>query len=389
MSDIDTLGTYPFERLRRLLRDIPSKLEPINLTIGEPRVAPPPMVTEILATNNTEWNRYPPIMGIPELQSAIRHWLYRRFHLQDFGSSLEVEATCGSREGLFLAAMLTRFSDKSHHTPKPQNLIAVPNPGYAVYAGSARIAGAELLALNNDNGRFPDPDSLTPAQLGALRLVYLCSPDNPSGALLPPDTIRAWITAARKHDFFVLGDECYSELYADKPPISILNVATEMGHTEPFDRVLCTNSLSKRSSSAGLRSGLLAGDPRLIAQIRALKSYAGGRMPLAIQHTSTALWQDEAHVETIRQHYRDNYALVKRLNLGIVEAGMFLWLPVQDDEATAQYLWREGGLRTIPGSYLCESSQTAPGKNRLRIALVHDVHTLEPALETLSRLINN
>lgn len=380
MNNIDHLETYPFERLRQLLRDIPCTHEVFDLTIGEPRVAPPDFVADTIARHDQDWNRYPPIPGIAELRAAVRDWLCRRFHLSSTNAEFDVDPTCGSREGLFLLALLTRFRTKNR-----RNLIAMPNPGYAVYGGSARIAGAETLALDTVAGVFPMPDSLEAETLADLRLVYLCSPDNPSGRILPQATMLAWIAAARKYDFILACDECYSELYAGSPPPGILELAAKTGS---FDRVVCLNSLSKRSSCAGLRSGLLAGDPDIIAMIGKMKSYAGGRMPLAIQKTSIALWQDETHVNSIRQHYQNNYALVARLfgdrkGFEAIQGGMFLWLEVQDDLEAAKHLWRMAGLRVLPGRYLCVPDQIGPGKNQIRIALVHDYKTLAPQLEIL------
>ncbi len=384
MNKINNLGTYPFERLRQLLHGIPCDHEAFDLTIGEPKVAPPDFVAEIIARNDQDWNRYPPIIGTAELRETIHDWLCRRFSLSSSGTEFDVDPTCGSREGLFLLAMLTRFRAKN-----ARNLIAMPNPGYAVYAGSARIAGAEILALDTVAGAFPTPDMLDAKSLADLRLVYLCSPDNPSGNIVPEATIRAWIMAARQHDFIVAGDECYSELYANTPPQGVLSIAAATGS---FDQVICLNSLSKRSSCAGLRSGLLAGDPKIIAMIRQIKSYAGNRMPLALQKASIALWQDEAHVAVIRAHYQNNYALVQKLFGDLqgfcpIQGGMFLWLRVEDDLEAAKLFWREGGLRVLPGRYLCEPDQIAPGKNHVRVALVHDHETLMPPLETLRRLV--
>ena len=383
-TPLDRLGSYPFERLRQLLEGIPSKHQSFDLTIGEPKVAPPSFVAQTIAEHDQDWNRYPPISGITALKDTIKDWLYRRFLLSSCTAEFGVDPTCGSREGLFLLAMLTRFRAK-----RSRNLIAMPNPGYAVYGGSARIAGAETLALDTVEGRFPKPEMLAVTDLEDLRLVYLCSPDNPSGNILPESTVHAWILAARKYDFIVASDECYSELYADTPPQGVLNIAAKTGS---FDQVVCLNSLSKRSSCAGLRSGFLAGDPKIIAMIRQIKSYAGNRMPLALQQTSIVLWQDESHVATIRQHYQNNYALVQKLfgdleEFTPIHGGMFLWLSVQDDLEAAKHFWREGGLRVLPGRYLCEPSQIEPGKKRVRVALVHDHQTLAPCLEVLRRLV--
>ncbi|NQY82176.1 MAG: aminotransferase class I/II-fold pyridoxal phosphate-dependent enzyme [Alphaproteobacteria bacterium] len=370
MRAIDALGPYPFERLRQLLQDIPSTHESFDLTIGEPKVAPPALVARTIAAQDQDWNCYPPIPGTPELREAMHVWLCRRFALAGLATNFDVDPTCGSREGLFLLAMLTRFCAKSNNVQKSSrhNLIAMPNPSYAVYAGSARIAGAETLALDTVAGAFPTPDQLDVDILADLRLVYLCSPDNPSGNILPEATIRAWITAAYKHDFIVASDECYSELYAKTPLQGILAIAARMGTDQPFDHVVCLNSLSKRSSCAGLRSGLLAGDPKLIDMIRKIKSFAGNRMPLALQTTSIALWQDEDHVQIIRRHYQENYVLSNCLfadqpGFTPVQAGMFLWLRVNDDIEVTKHFWREGGLRVLPGRFLCEPEQIAPGKH--------------------------
>ena len=388
---IKDLGDYPFKRTSDLLDPLTPQVEtPINLTIGQPKAPIPAMVRNMINAND-EWRLYPPTSGTPTLQEAILDWMIKRDDLTREADLFGLEPVCGAREGLFLLALLTRFMPRGK-----RRLIAVPNPGYAVYAGAAKIAGAKLLPMDTPAGVVAMPDQFDAQTLANLQLVFLCHPANPSGQLQPPEVMTAWIKAARENNFIVVSDECYAELYLHTPPTGILQTATQLATDDQdqglFHRVVCVHSLSKRSSAAGIRSGFIAGDPALIAMIRQIKAYAGNRMPLGLQQASCALWSDEAHVREIRAHYQQNYRLCaeilsKDLLPQPLEAGMFAWLQVEDDLAAAKTLWQQAGIRTIPGRYLCLKRHEQVGRGRLRIAIVDDKKILAPALETIQRLL--
>ena len=390
MEQLGRLGVYPFTQVQRLLDGIEPGGEVLDLTVGEPKMASPSFLSATVAAHDQDWQRYPPTSGIPPLREAITRWLVGRYGLKRT-ECFDVELTCGSREGIYLMAMLTRFmaGDSSGESPW---LIGVPNPGYAVYAGSARIAGAEVLPIDDPMGMLPSPATLAADVLRRLRLVFLCSPGNPSGQVMSRAEIAAWIGAARTHGFVLVGDECYSELYLDTPPPGLLEVAEGLGHADPYRGLVVLNSLSKRSSAAGLRSALMAGDPDLIAGVRKIKAYAGNRMPLALQQASVALWSDEAHVAVVRRRYQANYRLVHEVFGQPIEAGMFLWLKVAKDNAQAlvvtQKLWQKAGIKVLPGTFLCEPEHTRHVDGYIRIALVHETTLLRPALGTLIRQID-
>ncbi len=379
------LPEYAFPRLRSLLAGTPAGGPELAMTIGEPRHPIPPFVAEAIAAHAGEFGRYPPNEGAPELLAAIAGWLARRY-----GTAVDPEtrliALNGSREGLFNAALALSPEKKRGARPA----VLVPNPFYQAYGAGALAAGAELVPVpaTAATGFLPDYAGLPPALLGRVTLAFVCSPSNPQGAVADAAWLGRLLGLAERHDFRVVADECYSEIYPDAPPPGLLAVAATAG-ADP-ERVLTVNSLSKRSNVPGLRAGFAAGGPETIAALRRLRAYGGAPLPLPLQRAATALWQDEAHVETSRALYRAKFALADRLLAGFPgyappQGGFFLWLPVGDGEAAALRLWRETGVRVLPGGYLGRATPDAPnpGDGYIRVALVADAAEVERGLAAI------
>lgn len=385
---LDLLPDYPFARLGALLRDVapPAGRPTLNLAVGEPQHGAPALLTEALEAASGTWNRYPPIAGTDALRTAAAAWLTRRYRLADglVDPLRHVVAVAGTREALFLAALLTVPTQRRGKVPA----VLVPNPSYAVYQGAGILAGAELVPLPTgpDSGFLPDLEALSPGLLDRTALFYLCSPSNPEGAVASRDYLSRAIALARRHGFVLALDECYAEIYDGAPPAGGLEMCGGA-----LDNLLLFHSLSKRSSAAGLRSGFIAGDARLIAGMIRLRNYAGATLPLPVQAASVALWADEAHVEANRAAYREKFALAERLlsnRLGFVRpaGGFFLWLDVGDGEAATRALWAGDGIRVLPGGYMTIGAADAanPGRRYIRAALVHEPAVLAGALAALA-----
>ena len=335
--------------------------------------------------NRPGFGRYPTNEGTPELLGAIADWVQRRYGVT-LDPDTQIMALNGTREGLYNAAMALCPETKNGEGPA----ILSPNPFYQVYAVAALSVGAEPVFVNatDETGHLPDYGSLDDATLDRTALAYICSPANPQGAVADRAYWRNLIALAERHDFRILADECYSEIWRTEPPVGALEVAREMG-ADP-ERVVVFHSLSKRSNLPGLRSGFVAGGPECIARIRQLRNYAGAPLPLPLQHAAAAVWADEAHVDENRALYAEKYADADRI-LGHVpgyrspEAGFFLWLPVEDGEAAALKLWRETGVRVLPGAYLSRDTETGnPGKGYIRVALVAPREEAADGLEKLA-----
>ncbi len=366
------LPEYAFPRLRALLDAHPPGGQPLAMSIGEPRHNMPAFLAEVLNASLAGFARYPTNEGNAALLDAISGWIDRRY-----GVALGPErliALNGTREGLFNAALALSPEIKAGQKP----VVLMPNPFYQVYAVGALAAGAEphFVPATEATGHLPDYTTLPPALLDRVSVAYLCSPANPQGAVASTEYWAALLALAEKHDFRVFADECYSEIYRDTPPPGVLAVAAETG-ADP-ERVLAFHSLSKRSNMPGLRSGFAAGGPESIRALRRLRAYAGAPLPEPLQDVAAAAWADEAHVVENRALYRAKYALADEL-LGDLpgymapQAGFFLWLPVDDGEAAALKLWREAGIRVLPGAYLArDTDQGNPGAGFIRVALVAD-----------------
>ncbi|WP_371061025.1 aminotransferase class I/II-fold pyridoxal phosphate-dependent enzyme [Rhodosalinus sp. 5P4] len=383
-----TLPPYAFPRLRALLDGHAPGGEVVNMSIGEPQHPFPPFVTEIVARESAGFGRYPPNDGTPELRAAYADWLARRFGVRA-DPETQVMPLNGTREGLFDAALALVPETKAGR----RAAVLIPNPFYQVYLAAALGAGAEpvLVPATPETGHLPDIASLPAETLDRAAAVYLCSPANPQGAVAGRDDWRALLALAERHDFRILSDECYSEIYRDAPPPGGLEMAAEMG-ADP-ERVVAFHSLSKRSNLPGLRSGMLAGGPRAVARMKQLRAYGGAPLPLPLQRAAEAVWADETHVEENRARYRAKYAVADEI-LGDIPgyespaAGFFLWLPVEDGEAAAVKLWREAGLRVLPGAYLARDTGVGnPGAGFIRVAMVAPEDDLRRGLKSLRRVL--
>ncbi len=365
------LPAYAFPRLRALL-DVHEPGGPVtHMTIGEPKHAFPSWVTEEIVAHAKGFNDYPPNEGTPQLRGAISDWVARRYGVT-LDPDTQVMVLNGTREGLYNAAMALCPETKKGRQP----VILSPNPFYQVYMIAAISVGAEpvFVPATGQSGHLPDYGSLPVDVLNRTAIAYICSPANPQGAVATEGYWRDLIALAEKHDFRIFADECYSEIYRDTPPVGALEVAAKMG-ADP-DRVVVFHSLSKRSNLPGLRSGFMAGGARSIAAAKVLRAYAGAPLPGPIQAASAKVWADEDHVVENRRLYAEKYAIADDI-LGHVpgymspEAGFFLWLPVTDGETAALKLWRETGVRVLPGAYLSRDAEGGnPGQGYIRVAMV-------------------
>jgi len=364
------LPDYAFPRLRALLEAHAPGGDPVTMTIGEPKHPMPAFVAEVLAANLDGFGVYPPNDGTPELLAANSAWLDRRYGVKVPPD--RIMGLNGTREGLFNAALALCPERKNGRVPA----VLMPNPFYQVYAVGALAAGAEpvYVPATAATGFLPDYAALDPALLDSVALAYLCSPANPQGAVASRGYLAGLLALAERHDFVVLADECYSEIWHSAPPPGVLEVAAAAG-TDP-ERVFAFHSLSKRSNLPGLRSGFVAGGAKGISRMRKLRSFAGAPVPLPLQRVAERAWADEAHVTASRALYAGKFADAARIFSGVPgfalpDGGFFLWLPVQDGEAAALRLWRETGVRVLPGAYLSRDvGGENPGKGYIRVALV-------------------
>ncbi|MDW4498350.1 aminotransferase class I/II-fold pyridoxal phosphate-dependent enzyme [Sulfitobacter sp. D35] len=378
------LPPHAWPRLRALLDVHDGGGPAIHMTIGEPKHAFPAWVTDVIAENATGFNSYPPNEGAPELRQAIAGFVDRRYGVT-LDPDTEVMVLNGTREGLYNAVMALCPETKGGRTP----VVLMPNPFYQVYMIAALSGAADpvLVPATAETGHLPDFAGLPAEVLDRTVAAYICSPANPQGAVASRDYWATLIELAEKHDFYIFADECYSEIYRDIAPVGALEVARDIG-ADP-DRVVIFHSLSKRSNLPGLRSGFVASGPGAMREIRQLRNYAGAPLPLPLQAAAAAVWNDEAHVVENRRLYAEKYEIADRVFGNVAgyespQAGFFLWLPVEDDEAAALKLWRETGVRVLPGGYLArEVDGLNPGKGYIRVALVAPKDETERGLEAI------
>jgi N-succinyldiaminopimelate aminotransferase len=387
------LHAYPFERLASLLANSrpPAALSPIALSIGEPRHPPPEFVLEVLRTNLHQLGTYPLTRGLPQLRAAMATALQR--HLLPPGATIDPDSMVlpvnGTREALF--ALAQAFID-----PAERAVVAMPNPFYQIYEGAALLAGAEPYFLNTtaSSSYLPDLDAVPASVWDRCRLLYLCTPGNPTGAVMPVSYLQHALEIAERHDFIIASDECYADLYLDetRPAPSLLRAAYDAGRHQ-FERCIVLHSLSKRSSLPGLRSGLVAGDPKLIATFLQYRTYHGCAMPVPTQLASIPAWSDETHVATNRRLYSQKFdqvlpMLADVLPLERPAGGFYLWPEVGDDEAFARELFEQAHLTILPGTYLARDAHGEnPGKGRVRISLVPELPQCLQAAERLRDFI--
>jgi len=385
------LQPYPFERLSALRDGVePNRaLTLINLSIGEPQHPTPRLVLDALVAALDGTAKYPATKGSDELRNTIAHWLTQRFRLPEGavrGDTMVLPVN-GTREALFAIAQCVTDRDTA------KNLIAMPNPFYQIYEGAALLAGATpyFLPCPAERGFLPDFAAVDPAVWARCGMVYICSPANPSGAVMAQADFVQLLELADRYDFSVVSDECYSELYLDEssPPCGLLEAAWASGRTD-FRRCLVMHSLSKRSNAPGLRSGFVAGDPTLMAEFLRYRTYHGAAMPLQVQAASVAAWRDEAHVIANRALYRAKFQAVTPILAGVSQitspaGGFYLWPQFDCDEtALCRQLWAQAHVLTLPGSFLArEEGGRNPGSGRLRLALVA---SLEDCVEAARRI---
>ncbi|MDA0655658.1 MAG: aminotransferase class I/II-fold pyridoxal phosphate-dependent enzyme [Proteobacteria bacterium] len=394
----DKLSVYPFWRLAKLLETEakPSGMDEIALQIGEPKIPQPAFVAQIIAANAEKWGNYPPHPGTESYRAACANWLQRRYDLPDgmIDGERNVLPCAGTKEALFHMGLLAVPRDRPTGNQKPYAVL-VPNPVYQVYYGAAVFSGGEPypIAATAETNFMPDYAGLDPDILERTALCYLCNPANPQGACASLEYLTDLIKLARKHDFVLVFDECYSEIYRGAPPIGGLQACAELGGD--LRNVVVLHSLSKRSSAPGLRCGFVAGDPELIDLYRTIRSYASVAVPLPLLAAGEALWNDEAHVDINRAHYADLFDMAESI-LGHLPAftnppgGFYLWLDVGDGEAAAVKLWREAAIRCMPGGYMAQDDPFTgenPAAKYLRVCLVHEKATAREALERISGVL--
>ena len=384
------LQPYPFERLRELTAGITPNagFAPISLGIGEPRHAAPALVENAIRGAMRGLSSYPATAGTPALREAIAGWVARRYGLA-LDPATQVLPVNGSREALF--AIAQTVVDAS----RPGAVVVCPNPFYQIYEGAALLAGADVAFANADPARnfAVDWGQIDDATWARTQLLYVCSPGNPSGAVMPLAEWQALFELSDRHGFVIASDECYSEIYfRDEPPLGGLEAAARLGRQD-YRNLIAFTSLSKRSNVPGLRSGFVAGDAALLKRFLLYRTYHGSAMSPLVQAASIAAWGDEAHVIENRARYGAKFAdvtplLAEVLNVALPDAGFYLWagIPGGDDIAFAQALLAQYNLIVLPGSLLARTAHGSnPGAGRIRLALVADeAECLEAARRIVS-----
>jgi N-succinyldiaminopimelate aminotransferase len=387
---LQRLHPYPFERLRELTRDIaPSAAHrPISLGIGEPRHPTPPLVEQALVAALAGLSSYPATAGEPALREAVAGWLQRRYTVS-VDPHTQVLPVNGSREALFALAQTVVDASRRGAT------VVCPNPFYQIYEGAALLAGAHTAFANSDPARnfavrWDDIDDATWAR---TQLLFVCSPGNPTGAVMPLEEWARLFELSDRHGFVIASDECYSEIYfGDEPPLGSLQAAVALGRSD-FRRLIAFTSLSKRSNVPGMRSGFVAGDADLISKFLLYRTYHGSAMSTVVQRASIAAWNDEAHVVANRALYRQKFAsvtpmLAEVLDVRLPDAGFYLWagVPGGDDVAFALGLLAQYNVAVLPGSLLARPAHGLnPGAGRIRLALVAGT---EECLEAAERIVH-
>ncbi|WP_017760572.1 succinyldiaminopimelate transaminase [Pseudacidovorax intermedius] len=377
---LDRLQPYPFERLRQLFAGVtPSPAySPISLGIGEPKHPTPPFIKQALIEGLDSLSGYPATAGDLKLRTAFTNWLSKRYGLA-LDPATQVLPVNGSREALFALAQTVVDSSR---TPRP--IVVSPNPFYQIYEGSTLLAGADVWYAPSDPARnfAVDWDSVPAEVWQRTQLVYVCSPGNPTGAVMPLDEWRKLFALSDEHGFVIASDECYSEIYfRDEPPLGGLEAAAKLGRD--FRRLIALTSLSKRSNVPGLRSGFVAGDAEIIKRFLLYRTYHGSAMSGLVAAASIAAWADETHVVDNREQYRRKFAAVTPilepvLDVRLPDASFYLWAGVPaawngDDAAFARALYAQYNVTVLPGSYLAREAQGSnPGRGRVRMALVAD-----------------
>jgi len=367
---LDRLQPYPFEKLRKLMAGTTPNpaLKPITLSIGEPKHPTPQLVKDALAANLDGLAVYPATLGTPELRQAIAGWLERRYGIPKVDPETQVLPVNGTREALFAFAQTVLA---------PGGRVVCPNPFYQIYEGAALLAGCTPV--------YGEPKSWE-----GVQLLYVCSPANPTGKVIGLQDWKRLFELSDRHGFAIASDECYSEIYFDKPPLGSLEACHKLGRS--YDRVVAFSSLSKRSNCPGMRSGFAAGDPALIRKFLLYRTYHGSAMSLSVQHASIAAWGDEKHVIENRRLYAEKFdAVVPILKTEKPDGGFYLWLKTPGDDADfARRLHHQYNVLVLPGSFLARDAGGAnPGRNHIRVALVAPVAECVEAAQRLMKFAQN
>jgi N-succinyldiaminopimelate aminotransferase len=395
--DLNHLHPYPFEKLAALKAAVtaPAGMTDIMWSIGEPKHEPPAFVLDTLVKNLDKLSNYPSTKGLPELRSAIANWATKRFKLNagTFTADKHVLPVNGTREALF--AFAQAIIDRS----KPQPLVISPNPFYQIYEGAAILSGAEPWFLNctPENNFIPDFSAVPTEVWQRCQLLFICSPGNPTGAVMSSSQLKELIALADQYDFVIASDECYSELYFDEanPPAGLLQACAELGR-DNFARCVVFHSLSKRSNLPGLRSGFVGGDATILEKFLLYRTYHGCAMPVPTQLASVAAWEDEQHVIANRDAYRAKFDAVLAilgdcLDVKKPDASFYLWpkTPMKG-ELFAQQLFAQQKVTVLPGSFLARTSQGInPGEDYVRMALVAPLAECIEAAERIKKFVQS
>jgi N-succinyldiaminopimelate aminotransferase len=382
---LDSLQTYPFEKLRVLFKDVtpPAALPHISFGIGEPKHPTPALIRDAVIASLGGLASYPATLGSPALRESIANWVTKRYQLPPVDPATEVLPVAGSREALFALAQ-TVIDPKRNASGEPA-IVLCPNPFYQIYEGAALLAGAQPYFANSDPARnfACDYSSISEEIWARTQLLYVCSPGNPTGAVLTLEDWRELFALSDRYGFVIASDECYSEIYFDeaKPPLGALEAAHKLGRN--FERLVILSSLSKRSNVPGMRSGFVAGDAAILKQFLLYRTYHGAALSPVYQAASIAAWNDETHVRENRAKYVQKFAtvtpmLAEVLDVRLPDAAFYLWADVSrtglSDTEFTQRLYADYNVTVLPGSYLARTAHdTNPGRNFVRLALVADV----------------
>lgn len=377
-----------FHRLRGLLDGLqaPSDLPVINMTIGEPKQAAPELVSDTIAAHADHWNGYPKPAGDADMQGDVLSYITERFGAAA-ASIIDPDKHLlpipGSREPLHFLGLCVSGS-------KPHGCALVSNPYYHAWRAGALASRGEIVYMNltEASGYLPDLDGLSAEMLARCQIMYICTPSNPHGATASKGWLKQAVEHARVHNYLLVVDECYIDIWRGTKPIGMLEVLAEMqgGIGDPLQQVIVLNSLSKRSNAAGLRCGYMAGDARIIAAYTKLIANGGALVPTPILRAAGALYRDDAHQKAARAHYDKSFALAEEiLGISAPQGGFFLWIKVSDDLDFTKRLWQQAAIRVMPGRYMAADTDVGnPGAGYIRVALVHDHDVIAEALHRMA-----
>ena len=392
--DLNKLHSYPFEKLAALFAGVTvAEKKAIALSIGEPKHPAPEFVKTTLVDNLSLLSKYPTTKGLPELRDCIAQWIQQRFKTDTIDPETQVLPVNGTREALF--AFAQAMIDRTAREP----LVLMPNPFYQIYEGASLLAGADPYYLDclAENNFIPDFENISEQVWDRCQILFICSPGNPTGAVMDHKLLSDLIALADQHGFIIAADECYSEIYFDEsnPPTGLLETCARIGRNN-FKRCVVFHSLSKRSNLPGLRSGFIAGDSDIISRFFKYRTYHGCAMSVPNQLASISAWSDEAHVAENREKYRQKFSAVLPILKPVLEvdrpdAGFYLWAKTPTaDEEFAKGLVEQQNVIVLPGSYLSRTStgrSNGPGNKRIRMALVASLAECVEAAERIREYV--